>query len=159
MAVKPIPEGYHSVTPYLSIKGAAKAIEFYKQAFGATELLRMAGPNGTIAHAEIRIGDSPVMMSDEVLNMACASPDTLQSTSVGLMIYVKDVDAVFASALKAGGTEVRPVVDQFYGDRSGTLKDPFGHVWTVSTHVEDVAPDEMKRRMEKWTKEQAGASA
>ncbi|CAJ0819874.1 MULTISPECIES: VOC family protein [Ralstonia] len=159
MAVKPIPEGYHSVTPYLSIKGAARAIDFYRQAFGATELFRMDGPNGTIAHAEIRIGDSPIMMSDEVPNMACASPDTLQCTSVGLMIYVPNVDTVFANALKAGGTEVRPVVDQFYGDRSGTLKDPFGHVWTVSTHVEDVEPDEMAKRMEKWAKEQAGASA
>ena len=159
MAVKPIPEGYHSVTPYLSINGAARALDFYKQAFGATELLRMDGPNGTIAHAEIRIGDSPIMLSDEAPNMVCASPDTLQATSVGLMIYVPNVDAVFANALKAGGTEVRPVVDQFYGDRSGTLKDPFGHVWTVSTHVEDVSPEEMNRRMEKWTKEQAGASA
>ncbi|CAJ0725265.1 MAG: VOC family protein [Ralstonia sp.] len=159
MAVQPIPEGYHSVTPYLSIKGAARALDFYKQAFGATELVRMDGPNGTIAHAEIRIGDSPIMMSDEAPDTVCASPDTLQSTSVGLMIYVPNVDAVFANALKAGGTEVRPVVDQFYGDRSGTLKDPFGHVWTVSTHVEDVAPDEMARRMEKWTKEQAAASA
>jgi len=159
MAVKPIPEGYHSVTPYLSIKGAAKAIDFYKQAFGATELMRMPGPDGRIAHAEIRIGDSAVMMADEAPNMACASPDTLQSTSVGLMIYVPNVDTVFANALKAGGTEVRPVVDQFYGDRSGTLKDPFGHVWTVSTHVEDVAPEEMAKRMEKLAKEQAGASA
>ncbi|MEZ0190257.1 VOC family protein [Ralstonia solanacearum] len=159
MAVKPIPEGYHSVTPYLSIKGADKALDFYKQAFGATEIMRMAGPNGTIAHAEIRIGDSPVMMADEVPNMSCASPDTLQSTSVGLMIYVKDVDAVFANAIKTGATEVRPVLNQFYGDRSGTLKDPFGHVWTISTHVEDVAPEEMQRRMEKWMREQAGATA
>ena len=102
MAVKPIPEGYHSVTPYLSIKGAARALDFYKQAFGATELLRMDGPNGTIAHAEIRIGDSPIMLSDEAPNMVCASPDTLQATSVGLMIYVPNVDAVFANALKAG---------------------------------------------------------
>lgn len=159
MAVKPIPEGYHSVTPHLSIKGAARALDFYKQAFGATELFRMDGPNGTIAHAEIRIGDSPVMLSDEAPDTVCASPDTLQSTSVGLMIYVPNVDTLFANALKAGGTEVRPVVDQFYGDRSGTLKDPFGHVWTVATHVEDVAPDEMAKRMEKWTKEQASASA
>jgi PhnB protein len=159
MAVKPIPEGYHSVTPYLSIKGAARALEFYKQAFGATELMRIPGPGGGVMHAEIRIGDSVVMMADEMPNMASASPDTLQSTSVGLMIYVPNVDTVFANALKAGGTEVRPVVDQFYGDRSGTLKDPFGHVWTVSTHVEDVAPDEMTKRMEKWTKEQAGSTA
>lgn len=159
MAVKPIPEGYHSVTPYLSIKGAGKALDFYKQAFGATEIMRMAGPNGTIAHAEIRIGDSPVMMADAVPNMSCASPDTLQSTSVGLMIYVKDVDTVFANAIETGATEVRPVLNQFYGDRSGTLKDPFGHVWTISTHVEDVAPEEMQRRMEKWMQEQAGATA
>ncbi len=159
MAVKPIPEGYHSVTPYLSIKGAGKALDFYKKAFGATEIMRMAGPNGTIAHAEIRIGDSPVMMADEVTNMSCASPDTLQSTSVGLMIYVKDVDTVFANAIETGATEVRPVLNQFYGDRSGTLKDPFGHVWTISTHVEDVAPEEMQRRMQKWTQEQAGATA
>ena len=153
MAVKPIPEGYHSVTPYLSIKGAARALDFYKQAFGATELLRMDGPNGTIAHAEIRIGDSPIMLSDEAPNMVCASPDTLQATSVGLMIYVPNVDAVFANALKAGGTEVRPVVDQFYGDRSGMVACPFGYRWFLAARKEEVSPAEMQKR---WSKMLAG---
>ncbi|UCF26233.1 MAG: VOC family protein [Ralstonia sp.] len=154
-----IPKGYHSVTPYLTIKGAAKAIEFYKQAFGATEIMRLEGPNGTVGHAEIRIGDSPVMLADEMPGMSCASPATLHGTDVGLMVYVKDVDKVYAQALRVGGTEVRPLQDQFYGDRSGTLKDPFGHVWTVATHVEDVSDKEMKKRMAEWTKQQEAQAA
>src|SRR3954447_13114919 len=147
MAVKPIPDGYHSVTPYLVVQGAAKALEFYKKAFGATELFRMPGPGGKIMHAEIRIGDSPVMLADEFPEMDARGPQTLGGTPVGLMIYCEDVDALFNQAVSAGAKVLRPVVDQFYGDRSGTVADPFGHKWTIATHKEDVSPEEMKRRM------------
>ena len=144
--VNPIPEGYHSVTPYLSIKGAAAAIDYYKEVFGATELFRMAAPEGKIGHAEIKIGNSPIMLADEHPEMEFVSPQTLGGTPVGLMIYVDDVDTMFKQAISRGAKEVKPLQNQFYGDRSGTLKDPFGHVWTVATHVEDVAPEEMERR-------------
>ena len=144
--VNPIPEGYHSVTPYLSIKGAAAAIDFYKEVFGATELFRMPGPEGKIGHAEIKIGNSPIMLADEYPDMEFLSPKTLGGTPVGLMIYVDDVDTMFKNAISGGAKELKPLQNQFYGDRSGTLKDPFGHVWTVATHVEDVAPEEMERR-------------
>ena len=144
--VKPIPEGYHSVTPYLIIKGAAEAIDYYKKAFGATELFRM-DYQGKIGHAEIKIGDSPVMLADEHPEMGYVSPKTIGGTPVSLMIYVDDVDTVFKRAIESGGLERKPVQDQFYGDRSGTLTDPFGHVWTVSTHKEDVTPEEMDKRM------------
>jgi PhnB protein len=144
--VKPIPESYHSVTPYLSIKGAAAAIEYYKDVFGATELFRMPGPDGKIGHAEIKIGNSPIMLADEYPEMEFVSPQTLGGTPIGLMIYVDDVDTMFKRAISAGAKEVKPLQDQFYGDRSGTLKDPFGHVWTVATHIEDIAPEEMERR-------------
>lgn len=143
--VNPIPEGYHSVTPYLSIKGAAAAIDYYKEVFGATELFRMPGPEGKIGHAEIKIGNSPIMLADEYPDMEFVSPQTLGGTPVGLMIYVDDVDTMFKQAISRGAKEVKPLQNQFYGDRSGTLKDPFGHVWTVATHVEDVAPEEIER--------------
>jgi PhnB protein len=152
MATKPIPEGYHSVTPYLIVKGAARAIDFYKQAFGATELVRMDGPDGTIGHAEVKIGDSPVMLADEHPEMGFRSPQTLGGAGVSLMVYVDNVDEVFPRAISAGGKELRPVKDQFYGDRSGTLEDPFGHVWTLSTHVEDLSMDEMVKRSEELLK-------
>ncbi len=148
MSVKPIPDGYHSVTPYLVIKDAAQALDFYAKAFGAEELMRMDSPGGKVMHAEIRIGDSPVMLADECPEMESKGPRSLGGTSVSFMIYVNDVDAAFARALEAGATVKRPLANQFYGDRSGTLADPFGHVWTLATHVEDVAPDEMQRRME-----------
>lgn len=144
--VNPIPEGYHSVTPYLSIKGAAAAIDYYKDAFGATELFRMAGPDGKIGHAEIKIGNSPIMLADEFPEMEFVSPQTLGGTPIGLMIYVDDVDTMFKRAISKGAKEVKPLQDQFYGDRSGTLRDPFGHVWTVATHVEDIAPEEIAKR-------------
>ena len=144
--VNPIPEGYHSVTPYLSVKGAAKAIDYYKQVFGATELFRMPGPDGKIGHAEIKIGNSPIMLADEFPEMEFVSPQTLGGTPVGIMIYVDDVDTMYNQAIEQGGTEVKPLQDQFYGDRSGTLRDPFGHVWTVATHVEDVTPEELQKR-------------
>jgi len=146
MAVKPIPEGYHSVTPYLSIGGAAEAIEFYKKAFGAVELFRMAGPDGKIGHAEIKIGDSPIMLADEYPEIQCVGPKSLGGTSVSIVIYVKDVDSVFKQALGAGATEQRAVEDKFYGDRMGSLIDPFGHIWHVGTHIEDVTPEEMEKR-------------
>ena len=144
--VKPIPEGYHSVTPYLIVDGAAEAIDFYKKAFGATELFRMEH-QGKIGHAEIKIGDSPVMLSDEHPEMGYKGAKSLGGTPVSLMIYVDDVDTVYQRAINSGGTEVKPLQDQFYGDRSGTLTDPFGHVWTVSTHKEDVTPEEIEKRL------------
>ena len=147
MAVKPIPEGYRSVTPYLIVKGAVRAIDFYKQAFGATEIMRFPGPNNTIVHAEIKIGDSVVMLSDSPVGGEFRDPQALGGSPIGLMIYVPEVDKTFKNAVSLGAKESRPVVDQFYGDRSGTLVDPFGHVWTVATHVEDVSPQQMQERM------------
>src|ERR1700680_1047769 len=144
--VKPIPEGYHSVTPYLIIKDAASAIEFYKKAFGATELMRMADPSGKIGHAEIKIGDSPIMLADEVLGMGYRSPQSLGGSPVSILLYVEDVDALFDQAVAAGAKVERPVKDQFYGDRSGGVTDPFGHGWYIATHKEDVSPEEMKKR-------------
>lgn len=141
-----IPEGYHSVTPYLIIKGAADAIEYYQKAFGATEMLRFPAPDGKIGHAEIKIGDSPIMLADEFPEMGYKSPKSLGGSPVSIMIYVNDVDTVFKQAIAAGGKEQRPVKDQFYGDRSGTLEDPFGHVWHIATHKEDVSLEEMERR-------------
>jgi PhnB protein len=146
MPVRKIPEGYHSVTPYLIVRGGARALEYYKRAFGAEERFRMDGPGGTIGHAEIRIGDSMVMLSDESPAWNAKAPDAGTPPPVQLMIYVEDVDATFAKALDAGGKEIMPIKNQFYGDRSGTLTDPFGHVWTVATHVEDVPEAEMQRR-------------
>ena len=143
--VKPIPDGYHSVTPYLIIKGAAAAIDYYKDAFGATELFRMEH-EGKVGHAEIKIGDSPIMLADEFPPMNAYSPKTIGGTPVSLMIYVDDVDTMFKRAVELGGTEMKPLQDQFYGDRSGTLTDPFGHVWTVATHKEDLTPEEMNER-------------
>jgi PhnB protein len=144
--VKPIPEGYHSATPYLIVKDAARAIEFYKRAFGATELLRMAAPGGKIGHAEIKIGDSPIMLADEVPDMGALSPESLGGTPVSILLYVEDVDAVFNQAIAAGAKVQRPVKDQFYGDRTGGVTDPFGHIWYVATHKEDVSPEEMRKR-------------
>ena len=147
MAVKPIPQGYHSVTPYMIVKGANRAIDFYKTAFGATEVMRFPGPDGKIAHAEIKIGDSVIMLADEGQG-PYRSPESYGGSPVSLMIYVPDVDKTFKQAISNGAKESRAVQDQFYGDRSGNLVDPFGHVWTVATHVEDVSAEEMQRRME-----------
>ena len=153
--VKAIPDGYHSVTPYLIIKGAAAAIDFYKEAFGATELFR-SEHNGKVGHAEIKIGDSPIMLADEFPDLGHVGPKTLGGTPVGIMIYVDDVDAIYNQAIAKGGVEVKPLQDQFYGDRSGTFTDPFGHMWTVATHKEDVSPEEMDKRM---AAARAGASS
>ena len=149
MASHHIPEGYHSVTPYLIVDGAAEAIRFYGAAFGAIELMRMPmGASGRLAHAEIKIGDSPVMLSDEWPDMGLLGPKARGGATASLMIYLDDVDAAFARALGAGAVEERPPQDQFWGDRMGTVVDPFGHRWTLATHIEDVAADEMQRRME-----------
>ncbi len=147
MPVKPVPDGYHAVTPYLYVQGAARAIDFYKKAFGAEELVRFPGPDGRIGHAELRIGDSPIMLADEHPEMGALGPQSRGGTTVGFALYVPDVDRRFAQAVAAGATIVRPVQDHFYGDRNGTLTDPFGHTWIVATHVEDVPPAEMERRM------------
>ncbi|WP_224366591.1 VOC family protein [Hyalangium versicolor] len=144
---KAIPEGYHTVTPYLIVKGAARALEFYKKAFNAHELYRLEGPGGSVGHSEFQIGTSRIMLADEFPEMGARSPETLGGSPVGLCIYTEDVDLLFKQALAAGGKEERPVKDQFYGDRSGTLRDPFGHQWTLATHKEDISPEEMKRRM------------
>jgi len=142
--VKPIPDGYHSLTPYLIIDGASAAMEYYKKAFGAVELFRMEH-EGKIGHAEMKIGDSPFMLSDEMPQYK--GPKALGGTPVSLMIYVDDVDTIYSQAIAAGGAEVKPLQDQFYGDRSGTLTDPFGHMWTVATHKEDVTPEEIEKRI------------
>jgi len=152
--VKPIPQGYSSVVPYISVKGASDAIAFYREAFGAEELLRMPMPDGKVGHAEIKIGDSIVMLADEMdhPDAIAKSPRTLGGVTSGLCLYVVDCDAIFNRAVAAGAKVRRPLTNQFYGDRSGTVEDPFGQVWTMSTHVEDVAPDEMRRRMEAFAK-------
>jgi PhnB protein len=146
MAVKPIPDGYHTLTPYLIVRGAAAALDFYAKALGATELYRMADPSGRVGHAEMQLGDSRFMLADEFPERGAVSPQGREGHSVSFLLYVPDVDAAFARAVAAGGRAVRPVQDQFYGDRTGTLEDPFGHQWTLATHVEDVSPEEMERR-------------
>lgn len=148
MTVQPIPEGYHSLTPYLICKGAGDAIEFYRKAFNAEELMRVDGPEGTIGHAEMQLGNSRIMLADECPAMNALAPQSPGSSGVGFCLYVENVDEVFARAIAAGAKEQRPLQDQFYGDRSGTVEDPFGHVWTVATHMEDVVPEEMERRMQ-----------
>jgi PhnB protein len=147
--VKPVPDGYHTLTPYLFIKGASEAIEFYKNAFGAIELGRMSQPDGKVAHAEIQIGDSRVMLSDEQPPMGALAPLTVGGSPVMLHLYVDDVDRMFSQAVRAGATIVRPVKDEFYGDRAGGLKDPFGHLWHISTHKEDLTPEEIEQRAAK----------
>ena len=143
---KYIPEGYHTATPYLIVNGAGRAIEFYKQAFGATEVMRIGAPGGKVGHAEIKIGDSHIMLADEHPEMDARSPQTIGGTPVGLALYFEDCDAVFNRAVSLGAKVLKPLQDQFYGDRSGTVADPFGHKWTIGTHKEDVSPEEMKKR-------------
>lgn len=145
--VRAIPEGYHTVTPYLFVKGAANAIDYYKNVFGATERMRMPGPNSTVMHAELQIGDSIVMLADEHPQMGARSPQSIGGTGSSLHVYVQDVDSVSQKAVDAGAQLLRPVKDQFYGDRSGTIVDPFGHIWSIATHIEDVSPEEMRKRM------------
>ena len=146
MTAKPIPEGYHSVTPYLIVRGGVDAIDFYKKAFGAVELFRLPSPDGKVGHAEIKIGDSPIMLADEYPDMGYHGPQSIGGSPVSLMIYVEDVDAVFARAVEAGAEIKEALQDKFYGDRMGTVTDPFGHVWHLATHKEDVPMEEMERR-------------
>jgi PhnB protein len=146
MSVKPIPDGYHSAQPYLAVDDAAKAIDWYKQAFGATERVRMDGPGGTIGHAELEIGDSVIMLADEHPEMGARAPKSFGGTPVSLHVYVDDADGAFERAIEAGAESRSPVEDKFYGDRMGSFEDPFGHHWHVATHVEDVPPEEMDKR-------------
>jgi PhnB protein len=144
--VKPVPDGYHTVTPYLIVDGAAAAIEFYKKHFGAEELVRMP-MGGRVGHAELQIGDSRIMLADEFPERDARGPNSRGGTPVSILLYVPDCDAMFDRAVAAGAKVKNPMQDQFYGDRSGTLEDPFGHVWTISTHKEDLTPEEMMQRM------------
>jgi PhnB protein len=146
MTVKPIPEGHRSITPYLCIDGADQAIDFYKKAFGATELFRMAQPDGRIGHAEIRIGDSRIMLADEYPDMDFRSPKHYGGSPIGIHLYVDDVDATVNRAIAAGAHLLKQVSDQFYGDRNGAVQDPYGHRWYVSTHIEDLSTEEIERR-------------
>ena len=159
MSVKPIPDGYHSITPYLVVDDAKAAIDFYARAFGAREKFRL--PMGDrIGHAEIEVGDSVIMLADEFPDMGHLGPNSRGGTTVSLLHYVEDVDSAFAKAVAAGATEAKPVENQFWGDRMGTLLDPFGHMWSLATTVEEVSPEEMQRRMEQFSKGEAeGASA
>jgi PhnB protein len=146
MATKPIPEGYHTVSPYLAVDDAARAIDYYARAFGAKERVRMDGPGGTIGHAELEVGDSRIMLSDPFPQASTRPPKELGGTSASVFMYVEDVDAVVKQAVDAGATITMEVADQFWGDRFGTVTDPFGHVWSIATHVEDVPPEEMAER-------------
>jgi PhnB protein len=149
---KPIPEGYEAPTPYLVVRGAAAAIDFYKKAFGAKEVMRMPGPDGRIGHADVRIGGGHVMLADESPEMGHRSPGSLGGSPVSLVLYVENADEVVQRAVGAGAKVTRPVKDEFYGDRAGTLTDPFGHIWHVMTHVEDVSPEEMEKRASEMAK-------
>lgn len=147
---KAVPEGFHAVTPHLMINGAARAIEFYKKAFGATELFRMSGPGGKLMHAEIKIGDSVLMLADEIPGMGGPSPSTLKGTPVVLNLYAEDVDSVMSRAVQAGAKVTMPAADMFWGDRYGQVEDPFGHRWAIATHKEDLSPEEIKKRGEEF---------
>jgi PhnB protein len=146
--LKPVPEGYHNLTPYLIVKGAAQALEFYQKAFGGTEIMRMPAPEGKIGHAEIKFGDSHLMLSDEAPEMGYRGPQSPGGSPVSLLLYVEDVDRTVERAIAGGAKLVRPIENKFYGDRAGTLNDPFGHTWHIATHIEDVSPEEMKKRVD-----------
>ncbi|MCC6142878.1 MAG: VOC family protein [Candidatus Hydrogenedentes bacterium] len=153
MAPQPIPEGYHAVTPYLIVQQAAQAIAFYRRVFSAEEKFRMNEPDGRIGHAELFIRDSALMLADEYPELGILSPTTIGGAGVSLVLHVEDADRVYNAALDAGATVLRPIQNQFYGDRSGTVRDPFGHVWTISTHVEDVPTEEIRARATAFGKE------
>jgi PhnB protein len=155
--IRPIPDGHHTLTPYLVVRGAAAALEFYAKAFSANELLRLHAPGGAIAHAEFKIGDSHFMLADENPNCSDISPMALGGTPVKLHLYVTDTDAVFATAIQAGATAIMPPTNQFWGDRMGAVTDPFGHKWLIATHIEDVDPSEFQGRMEAFFAAQATA--
>ena len=152
---QPIPSGFHTVTPYLTVRDAAAAIEFYKKALGAEEIMRMPTPDGKIGHAELKIGDSIIFLADEFPQMGNKSPQTLGGSTGGLYLYVEDVDKAFKRATDAGATVKMPATDMFWGDRYGQVTDPFGHLWSLSTHVEDVSPEEMEKRSKEWAAQMA----
>ena len=154
MSVQPIPAGYHSITPYLIAKNAGEAIEFYKEVFGAEETMRLEGPGGSVAHAELRIGTSMLMLAEEHPQMNALAPQSPGSSGVGICFYVEDCDAVFERAVAKGANIQRPLQDQFYGDRSGTLVDPYGHQWTIATHIEDLSNEEIQQRMAEMMQQQ-----
>ncbi len=154
-----LPDGYHSVTPYLIVRGGPKAIEFYQTAFGAVEILRIPGPNDSIGHAEIQIGNSRIMLGDEMPAMNINSPETVGGTATGICLYVEDSDSMFQRAIDAGGKVVRPMADQFYGDRSGTLLDPFGHLWTIATRKENLSAEEISKRAAAFGKQCSDSNA
>jgi PhnB protein len=159
MAVQPVPEGYNTVTPYLSVDDASAAIDFYQRALGAKESVRMSGPGGAIMHAELELGDSRVMLSDPFPQFTPRPPKELGGTSVSIFLYVEDVDALYQQATDAGASSVAEPEDMFWGDRFASILDPFGHSWTIATHVEDVEPAEMQRRIEEWSAQMAGTQA
>jgi PhnB protein len=156
-SVRPIPEGFHTITPTLTVRNAAKAIDFYKKALGAQELMRMASPDGKIGHAELRIGDSIIFLSDEMPNMGCKSPETVGGSTGTLYLYVQDVDRAFQQAVDAGGKVTMPVSDMFWGDRHGSFVDPFGHTWSLSTHKEDLTADQIEERAKAFFAQMAQA--
>jgi PhnB protein len=158
MPTKPIPEGYHTLTPYLAVDDAADAIDYYKRAFGAKERLRMGAPDGKIGHAELELGDSLLMLSDPFPQSSCRTPKELHGATASIFMYVKDVDVAFKQAVDAGGTSISEPEDMFWGDRFATLADPFGHVWSLATHVEDVPPEEMAERAKQAMAAAAGVS-
>ena len=159
-SAKVIPEGYHSINPHLIVRNAAQAIEFYKKAFGAEERFSMQGPDGnSIMHAELKIGDSIFMLAEESAEMKCHSPESIGGSPVSMYVYVRDVDAIFNQAVSAGATEMNPVKDQFYGDRSGYLRDPFGHLWSIATHKKDLSPEELRKAGETFFAEMSKTKA
>jgi PhnB protein len=159
-SVKIIPEGYHSINPYLVVRNADKAIEFYKKAFGAEERFRMHGPDGkTIMHADLKIGDSVFMLTEEYPDMMALSPESIGGSPISLYVYVKDVDAIFNQAVSEGATMLHPVRDEFYGDRAGYLKDPFGHLWSIATHKKDLSPDELRKAGQAFFEEMSKTKA
>jgi PhnB protein len=155
MAVQPVPEGYHTITPYLAVDDASAAIDFYKRAFGAEERARMSGPGGSVMHAELAIGDSIVMLADPFPQASTTPPKELGGTTVSIFAYVEDIDAVYKQAIDAGASSLMEPDDMFWGDRFGSVSDPFGHSWTIATHVEDVSPEEMEKRSEAFTAQMA----
>jgi PhnB protein len=156
-AKSPIPRGFHTATPSLTVRNAPEAIEFYKKALGAEELVRMQGPDGKIGHAELKIGDSIIFLSEEFPNMGSKSPQTVGATTGSIYLYVEDVDSAYQQAIDAGGKSTMPVTNMFWGDRYGQFMDPYGHVWGVSTHVEDVPEQEMGERQKAWFAQMAQA--
>jgi PhnB protein len=157
MAVQPVPEGYHTVTPYLAVDNAAEAIDFYRRAFGAKERVRMSGPGDSVMHAELEVGDSLVMLSDPFPQASTTPPKELGGTSASVFMYVEDIDAVYRQAIDAGASSLMEPDDMFWGDRFGSVQDPFGHSWTIATHVEDLEPEEMQRRSEEFMAQMASA--